>query len=454
MIDLWLHSGTTAIVLFPFVTLYLVAAGIVWLTHLSPARPFFASCIGIAGPFFASVAVLFGLFAAFLANDVQHRNAEIRAAMLREADGVRTIMRLGETLGPAGTPAIDAAVAYVQSVLDTEWPAMQAGDNAPENLGALRTLVQAVLATDLSEAIPTAVHQAMLGGLVEVRQARLERLTLTAGVTDRLDWLAMLILGLLTQVAVAVVQLERLRPQALALFVFTTAFAATVALIGLTEQSFLRRRSRRRTAARRAGIGDGVMRTQPDFRRDRRGSTSRITAEHSHPVPNPDASITTKQSPRRPPQPRVAHEGIPVLDVPVAAADGSRPVANSRARRRPQHADLRGICQVPERHAGVCRNKPRLADEGPFRSARNRRPGRYGSFCRVRCDNELVRSGTFPCGGRHGCRLRFRADRRSEPRRWRLRRGSAMPPSQSRKSGAAPKTPMSSSWTMSIDGIF
>jgi len=42
----------------------------------------------------------------------------------------------------------------------------------------------------------------------------------------------------LTQIAVAVVQLERLRPQALALFVFTTAFAATVVLIGLARNPF------------------------------------------------------------------------------------------------------------------------------------------------------------------------------------------------------------------------
>ena len=57
MIDLWLRSGTAGIVILPFVALFAVAAGIVWLTHLSPLRPFFASCIGITGPFFASVAV-------------------------------------------------------------------------------------------------------------------------------------------------------------------------------------------------------------------------------------------------------------------------------------------------------------------------------------------------------------------------------------------------------------
>jgi len=52
------------------------------------------------------------------------------------------------------------------------------------------------------------------------------------------NWLATLILGVLTQIAVAVVQLDKIRPQALALLVFTSAFAATVALIGLGERPF------------------------------------------------------------------------------------------------------------------------------------------------------------------------------------------------------------------------
>ena len=63
---------------------------------------------------------------------------------------------------------------------------------------------------------------------------------LAAGLSDHMGWLAMLALGVLTQVAVAVVQLERLRPQALALFVFTTAFTATVVIIGLGERPFSR----------------------------------------------------------------------------------------------------------------------------------------------------------------------------------------------------------------------
>jgi hypothetical protein len=240
MVELWLRSGTAGIVFVPIALLYSIAAAIVWVTHLSPARPFFASCIGIAGPFFASVAVLFSLFAAFLANDVQHHNADAKAAVFREADGVRTILRLAEALGDAGRPLKAAAVGYVQATLAHEWPAMQRQGNETEDLGALRSLTLAAVAPDLTAAMPTAAHQTILDSLVEIRQARRERLTLTADASDSMSWVAMLILGILTQVAVAVVQLERLRPQALALFVFTTAFVATVVIIGLSDGSFSR----------------------------------------------------------------------------------------------------------------------------------------------------------------------------------------------------------------------
>ena len=67
---------------------------------------------------------------------------------------------------------------------------------------------------------------------------RRDRIALTDRQSALFNWLAMLILGVLTQIAVAVVQLERLRPQALALFVFTAAFATAVALIGLGERPF------------------------------------------------------------------------------------------------------------------------------------------------------------------------------------------------------------------------
>jgi hypothetical protein len=53
VLEFWLRGGSAGIVQIPFILLYAIAAALVWLTHLSPARLFFASCVGIAGPFFA-----------------------------------------------------------------------------------------------------------------------------------------------------------------------------------------------------------------------------------------------------------------------------------------------------------------------------------------------------------------------------------------------------------------
>ena len=115
---------------------------------------------------------------------------------------------------------------------------MRNQDNAPEYLEAVRRLTMALLAPETATAAAPAAHQAMLDGLVEVRQARMQRLALMTTTSTSMNWAAMLVLGVLTQVAVAVVQLDKMRPQALALFVFTTAFAATVALIGLARQPY------------------------------------------------------------------------------------------------------------------------------------------------------------------------------------------------------------------------
>jgi hypothetical protein len=238
MIDLWLASGTVGIVVLPFLVLYAIAALIVWVTHLSPARPYFASSVGITGPFFASVAVMFGLFAAFLANDVQRRDSDAQAAVLREADSVRTILRISEGLGQQADPVKAAVINYAQSVLDEELPAMRQRGMIAEDLEALRNLGVTMLAPSFTSSAPPAAQNAMLSGLISLRGARLQRLTLAGDTSAPINWLATIMLGILTQIAIAVVQLDKVRPQALALFVFTTAFATTVALIGLGEKPF------------------------------------------------------------------------------------------------------------------------------------------------------------------------------------------------------------------------
>jgi hypothetical protein len=221
--DLWLRSGAFGVIAIPFILLYGIAAGIVWLTHKSPLRPFFASCVGIPGPFFTSIAVLFALFAAFLSNDVQRRANDAQGAIMREADGVRTMLRLTETLGEDGTPMTMAAVGYAREVLSKELPKMRNGMDVTNDLEPLRALSASVMSFFLASSVTPATQNAILDALIDVRRARTDRVTLADRASTPLNWVAMLVLGILTQFAVAVVQLDKIRPQALALFVFTTS---------------------------------------------------------------------------------------------------------------------------------------------------------------------------------------------------------------------------------------
>ena len=77
----------------------------------------------------------------------------------------------------------------------------------PEKLGKIRALSQAILTASLQPVVQTA----MLGALATVREARLERRTLSGDISSPLSWFAVIALGVLTQVAVAVVQLDKIR---------------------------------------------------------------------------------------------------------------------------------------------------------------------------------------------------------------------------------------------------
>jgi hypothetical protein len=95
--------------------------------------------------------------------------------VFREADGIRTVLRLAEALGGAGQAVRTEAVNYAQWVLTKEWPAMRQGSKT-EDLSEVRNLSLEVLRPALAAAAPPAAHQAMMDALIEVRQARTERL--------------------------------------------------------------------------------------------------------------------------------------------------------------------------------------------------------------------------------------------------------------------------------------
>ena len=181
--------------------------------------------------------MLFALFTGFLGNDVWERQRQAHRAVHMEQDALMAIATLGQATTPDA--AIQSALrTYVTAVIQDEWPRMADQEESMKAAEALDGLLRAVARPDPATLSATASHAALLDLTLRVRTARNDRLSISDAEYDGTKWATVLVLALLTQIGISSVQLDRPRPQALALAVFTTAAIVTLGLLASRERPF------------------------------------------------------------------------------------------------------------------------------------------------------------------------------------------------------------------------
>jgi len=215
-----------------------VAALIWWITFRSPLRTAIQSLTGVVAPFFGAVALLFGLLLGFLASDISDRNRAATRALMSEADALRAVQTLSVAAATDMSGIRDALRAYTQSMLKDEWPTMVEDGRSATTEAAFGELLRRVSDPAIGRDAGQAVAAALLAGVARIGSARSDRLALAEDHTNELKWLTVLILGIITQVAIALVHIERSRAQAAALTVFTVALVAALSLVAEQEQPF------------------------------------------------------------------------------------------------------------------------------------------------------------------------------------------------------------------------
>jgi len=83
-----------------------------------------------------------------------------------------------------------------------------------------------------------AVHNALMTSVLRVRDSRGERLALSNDRTNDIKWATVLILGVITQIAIGLVHLERPRAHLAAIVVFSSAAIVALGLIAMQEHPF------------------------------------------------------------------------------------------------------------------------------------------------------------------------------------------------------------------------
>ena len=109
---------------------------------------------------------------------------------------------------------------------------------SPKTETALSMLLAEVSQPKIATESGQAVYTALMNTVLRMRDARSDRLALASDRTNDLKWAMVLILGVITQVAIALVHLERPRAQTAAIAVFSTAAVVALGLIALQEQPF------------------------------------------------------------------------------------------------------------------------------------------------------------------------------------------------------------------------
>ena len=210
-----------------------------WLVYRSPIKSFFQKAIGVEGALIGSVAILFGLFAAFLANDIWSRNLIAQNAVVHEADAIRTLARYTEGMAAEQNESMRKALTdYIQTVIEKDWPKMAEGGRSTELLAKVRTISTLIISGEIGKAAGPTVQGKMIDAFTAMRESRQARVQLAENRKLTIKWYSLLVFGLLTQVSIAIVHVNRPRPVVFAQAIFGVALAACVAILITNEFPF------------------------------------------------------------------------------------------------------------------------------------------------------------------------------------------------------------------------
>lgn len=238
MINCWLDLP--AIALFAILVLFYTATAalMAWLAFRSPVGPWIRSFTGVVAPFIATVGVLFSLLTGFLASEIADRNRQAWRAVTAEASSIVMLNTL-TVAAAADMGAIRAQLrAYVETVLNDEWATMVDGHRSVPTGTALRELLRLAAAPAIARDAGQTLHTSLLGAVVRIRDARADRLALATDRTNNIKWLTVLMLGVVAQLAIVLVHLDKPRAQAAALAVFTLGAIIALGLIALQDHPF------------------------------------------------------------------------------------------------------------------------------------------------------------------------------------------------------------------------
>jgi hypothetical protein len=187
---------------------------------------------------------MFALMIAFSAVGIWNDANLARAAVQREANALENVLSIAASFSPALRERVTADVkAYARQVLDVDWPAMVRKVHFTDNLydNSEKILIDLVEAVAREAVSPGAIANASMavGQVVEVRSARLQRITLATQGVSGPQWVAMLLIACVAMLALATIHNHDARAQLVAMAIYTGAVSAAFFVILAHDRPFV-----------------------------------------------------------------------------------------------------------------------------------------------------------------------------------------------------------------------
>ena len=206
-----------------------------WVTQRSALSARLAPYGGVVAPFFASVGIVFAVFAAFLGADIWQRVQSSNQSLEREVAGVQSILQIAEALEGRGAPIAAHARRYVNATLNEELSGRGSSRSAVPD-GHLEDLAHAILELSDADAVHRVAQGAMLAAYEAIWHGRATRRYIADTHSDPYKWIAVMVLGILTQVSLTLCHLDKPKPLVAALTVFTLSFIVTLVALAMHER--------------------------------------------------------------------------------------------------------------------------------------------------------------------------------------------------------------------------
>jgi Protein of unknown function (DUF4239) len=223
-----------------FAATYLLAASIYWVvTRLAVndrARAFKALSPGMLPP----LGILFALLVGFIAVEVWNNYDKAKVAVASEASALRAIVLLAGTFPEEQKTRIYALIdRHIDEAVNKEWPTMARHRLTLSTLPtALIELLQDTLTLKPADESQRLAQSEVIKALQTAADARRQRIVVSQSTVGRVKWAGILLMGLCTLVAIAMVHSDNRLTCAIALTLFATGIALSLLLIAAYSQPF------------------------------------------------------------------------------------------------------------------------------------------------------------------------------------------------------------------------